>query len=243
MRVLICLVFPFIVNAALPVIDGVKLEKKEVIKEVHVLSANKDDSIFYLATYKTEFQGNFDRALEYVLDFSKRCNNAYKKERKLTSQDFVCTRHNDNLIESQIVKTLKVKDESPDLVERFVVKRRIWNKGLHTYNDLVTVKKVTTNKGEKRRLEVSYRLLKDEEAKSLIDDPVPFDNAFYHTVGTYRMAETDNGKILIDYSYETKTDHWFLTSSMIQGSIYSSLANGTRYAVDGISGALLSESK
>lgn len=243
MRFLIFLVFPFIVNAALPMIDGVKLEKEEVIKDVHVLSANKDDSIFYLATYKTEFQGNFDRALEYVLDFSKRCNNAYKKERKLTDKDFVCTHHNDNLIESQIVKTLKVKDENPDLVERFVVKRRIWNKGLHSYNDLVTVKKVAINKGEKRRLEVSYRLLQDDEAKSLIDDPVPFNNAFYHTVGTYRMAETDNGKILIDYSYETKTDHWFLTSSMIQGSIYSSLANGTRYAVDGISGALLNGSK
>ncbi len=243
MRFLIFLVFPLIVNASLPVIDGVKLEQKEIIKDVNVLSANKDDSIFYLATYKTEFHGNFDRALEYVLDFSKRCNNAYKKERKLTTKDFVCTIHNDNLIESQIVKDLKIKDDNPQLVERFVVKRRIWNKGLHSYNDLVTVKKVTTNKGEKRRLEVTHRLLKDEEANSLIIDPVPFDNAFYHTVGTYRMAETESGKILVDYTYETKTDHWFLTSSMVQGSIYSSLANGTRYAIDGISGALLNGSK
>lgn len=243
MKLLILLFFPVMVGAALPVIDGVKLEKKDVIKDVQVLSANKDDSIIYLATYKTQFHGNFDRALEYVLDFSKRCNNAYKKERKLTSKDFVCTHHNDNLIESQIVKTLKIKNESPEIIERFVVKRRIWNKGLHSYNDLVTVKKIAANNGEKRRVEVSYRLLKDEEAKSLIDDPVPFDNAFYHTVGTYRMAESESGKILIDYSYETKTDHWFLTSSMIQSSIYSSLANGTRYAVDGISGALLNGSK
>lgn len=243
MRFLIFLVFPLIVNASLPVIDGVKLEQKETIKDVNVLSANKDDSIFYLATYKTEFQGSFDRAVEYVLDFSRRCNNAYKKERKLTTKDFVCTIHNDNLIESQIVKDLKIKDDNPQIVERFVVKRRIWNKGLHSYNDLVTVKKVATNKGEKRRLEVTHRLLKDEEANSLIIDPVPFDNAFYHTVGTYRMAETESGKILVDYTYETKTDHWFLTSSMIQGSIYSSLANGTRYAIDGISGALLNGSK
>ncbi len=243
MKFLVVLLFPLVVGASLPVIDGVQLDKEEKIREVRVLSGNKDDSIFYLATYKTEFKGNFDRALEYVLDFTQRCNNSYKKERKLTPKDFVCAHHNDNLIESQIVKNLKVKDESPELLDQFVVKRRIWNKGLHSYNDLVKVQSVKTKAGEKRKVIVTYRLLKDDESKQLIDDPVPFDNAFYHTVGTYRMTETDDGKILVDYSYETKTDHWFLTSSFVQSKIYTSIANGTRYAVDGISGALLNGSK
>lgn len=240
MKFLITILFPSLVFAALPVVDGVELGKEEKIKDVQVLSAEKGDSIIYLANYKAEFSGSFDTALKYVLDFSQRCNNSYKKERKLTEKNFECAYHNDNLIESQIVRDLKIKDETPGLVDRFVVKRRIWNKGLHSYNDLVTVKELKPGTNEKRKMVVSYRLLKDDESKSLIDNPVPFDNAFYYTVGTYRMSETKDGKITVNYSYETKTDHWFLTSSMVQGSIYSSLANGTRYAVDGIQGALTS---
>ncbi|MBH47354.1 MAG: hypothetical protein CME71_04195 [Halobacteriovorax sp.] len=238
MKFISLLVFPIIALGANPIIDGVELGKEEKIKDVIVRSAEKSDSRIYLANYNAVFNGSFDKALSYVLDFPKRCNNSYRKERKLTEKDFECIYHNDNLIESQIIKDLKVKDENPNIVDRFVVKRRIWNKGLHSYNDLVTVTKETPKENEVRRLTVSYRLLKDDESKKLIDDPVPFNNAFYYTMGTYRMAETKDGKVTVEYSYETKTDHWFLTSSMIQGSIYSSIANGTRYAVDGIQGAL-----
>tara|TARA_R110000868_G_scaffold132381_10_gene343362 strand:- start:2924 stop:3652 length:729 start_codon:yes stop_codon:yes gene_type:complete len=238
MRAVALMFLPFMVMAANPVIDGVELSKEEKIKDVLIRSGEKSDSIIYLASYKTQFDGSFDKALEYVLDFPKRCNNSYKKERKLTAKDFECVYHNDNLIESQIVKQLKVEDKNPAIVDRFVVKRRIWNKGLHSYNDLVTVTKQEPKENEVRRLTVSYRLLKDEESKSLIEDPVPFDNAFYYTVGTYRMAETKDGKVTVDYTYETKTDHWFLTSSMVQGSIFESIAKGSRYAVDGIQGAL-----
>lgn len=238
MRFLIVLFFPFFVGAAVPVVDGVKLGKEEVIKDVRVLSAEKDDSIFYHASYQTAISGDYEKALQFVLNFPQRCNNSYRRERKLTSKENECVYHNDNLIESQIVRELKTKDKEQFEVDRFVLKRRIWNKGLHTYNDLVTVKELKPESNQERLVEISYRLLHDEEANKLIDNPVPFDNAFYYTVGTYRMGKQKDGKISIKYSYVTKTDHWFLTSGMVQGSIYSSLANGARYAVDGISGAI-----
>src|SRR5690606_787127 len=174
----------------------------------------------------------------FVVNFPSRCNNSYRKERKFLAKDAECVYHNENMIESQIVRDLKIKEKGENEIDRFVLKRRIWNKGLHTYNDLVTVTELPKEGNQEKVIEVSYKLLSDEESAKLIDNPLPFDNAFYYTIGTYRLIKLPNNRIEIKYSYQTKTNHWFLTSSMIQGSVHSSLASGARYAVDGISGAI-----
>lgn len=238
MKYLITLLFPLLVSAAVPVIDGVELAKKDTIKDVSVFAAEKDDTRLYFASYETMIEGDFDKAVDFVVNFPRRCNNSYRQERKLTKRDVDCVYHNENMIESQIVRDLKSNQKTPNEIDRFVLKRRIWNKGLHTYNDLVSVTNEKPEAGQEKLIQVSYRLLADDEAKQLISDPVPFDNAFHFTIGTYRLAKLKDNKILIRYSYTTKTKHWFLTSGMIQGSIHTSLANGARYAVDGISGAI-----
>lgn len=236
MKLLTLLFFPFFIAAAVPNVqlDGVPLNEEKKIKDVLIHFGEKDDMRLYYAFYNTHFAGDMEKALEFVINFPNRCNNSYRKERKFLEKDFNCPFHNENLIETQIVRELKKKEEVPGMIDQFVLKRRIWNKGLHTYNDLVTIKKIPTKEGELKAVEVTYRLLTDEESKSFIDNPVPFDNAFFYTVGTYRLAQTKDGKIDVQYSYATKTDHWFLTSGMVQGSIHSSIATGVRLAVDSI---------
>lgn len=238
MKLLIVLLFPFLVGAAVPVVDGVKLAEQDKIKDVQIYAAEKDGNRIYFASYETVIDGDFDQALHFVVNFPSRCNNSYRKERKFLAKDAECVYHNENMIESQIVRELKIKDKGENEIDRFVLKRRIWNKGLHTYNDLVTVKEIKPEDKQQRVVEVSYRLLNDDESAKLIDNPLPFDNAFHYTIGTYRLIKLPQNKIQIQYSYETKTNHWFLTSGMIQGSVHSSLASGARYAVDGISGAI-----
>ncbi len=236
MKLIPLLFFPFLIAAAVPTVelDGVTLGKQERIKDVQIYFGEKDDVRLYQAFYNTNFSGDMKKALEFVVNFPNRCNNSYRKERKFLEKDFNCPIHNENLIETQIVRELKKTQQTPGMIDQFVLKRRIWNKGLHTYNDLVTVKKLTPKEGESEAVEVSYRLLTDEESKSFIDNPVPFDNAFFYTVGTYRLAQSKDGKVDVQYSYATKTDHWFLTSGMVQGSIHSSIATGVRLAVDSI---------
>lgn len=239
MKILIVLLLPLFVGAAVPVVDGVKLAKKDKIKDVQIYAAEKDGDRVYYASYETTIEGDFDKAVHFVVNFPSRCNNSYRKERKFLAKDVECVYHNENMIESQIERKLKVLyEDQGNVIDRFVLKRRIWNKGLHTYNDLVMVKELPKQGKQEKVIEVSYRLLNDEEAAELIDNPLPFDNAFYYTIGTYRLIKLPENKIQIQYSYQTKTNHWFLTSSMIQGSVHSSLASGARYAVDGISGAI-----
>jgi hypothetical protein len=236
MKFIILFLFPSIISAAIATVevDGVKLNDEKKIKDVSILTGEKDGTRLYHATFDSYFNGKFEDALNFVTDFTKRCNNSYRKERKFLSKEVECPYHNENLIESQMVRELKKKEQAPGLVDQFVLKRRIWNKGLHTYNDFVTVRELDPGKDEKRVVEVSYRLLDDKESKEFIEDPVPFDNAFHYTVGTYRLIQTKENKILVNYSYVTKTKHWFLTSSMIQGSVLDSMAKGVRLAVDSI---------
>lgn len=239
-KLLVLAFFPLFISASVtPIkIDGVELGKEETIKNVTIRSGEKEDSRLYHATYHTTFDGQLEPALKYVIDFSSRCNNSYRKERKFLDKAVDCAIHNENLIETQIVRKLKKQEDVPGMIDQFVLKRRIWNKGLHSYNDLVTIKELKPSSDEARVVEVSYRLLDDKESKSFIDDPVPFDNAFYYTVGTYTLAQMKNGKLDVKYSYTTKTDHWFLTAGMIQGSIYNSIANGVRLSTDGIATVL-----
>ena len=238
-HLLLILLYPFFVAASIPTIDGVQLSPVDKINDVQVYAAENKDDRLYFASYETLINGDFDKALDFVVNFPRRCNNSYRRERKFLAQDFDCVYHNENMIESKIERNLKITEEkNANLIDRFVLKRRIWNKGLHTYNDLVHVTELPKEKGQLRVVEVRYRLLQDEEAKKLIEDPVPFDNAFYHTIGIYRLIKLPDNKIQIKYSYETKTNHWFLTGGLIQGSVHSSLARGARYAVDGISGAI-----
>lgn len=238
-NLLIILLFPLVVAANIPSIDGIALNPVDKIENVQVFAAENKDDRLYFASYNTTIEGDFDKALEFVVNFPKRCNNSYRKERKFLPKNEDCVYHNENMIESKIERKLKILyEDKGNVIDRFVLKRRIWNKGLHTYNDLVIVSEQPKEKGQLRVVEVSYRLLQDDEAKSLIEDPLPFDNAFYHTIGTYRLIKLPDNKIEIKYSYETKTNHWFLTSGMIQSSVHSSLARGARYAVDGISGAI-----
>lgn len=185
-------------------------------------SGKKDDVRFYEGRLDDVIDRPIEKVLERVLSFDKRCNNEHKDRRIYTDKKMDCPYQSGMLIESVIVKDLKKRKLEKNELKRFLVKRRSYNRGLYTYNDLIRVFRY------KDGYKVTMTMLSDKEAKDYIDSPLEKVSVMQTSGGVYYITPVGKNKTRYNYIWTCSTDHWLLNKSVTVSSFFESMAENIR---------------
>jgi hypothetical protein len=214
------------------IINGIQMEDRRVIKGVTLHNVLIGEMRWFHAELQRDLNAPFDRIVENVLEFNERCNNDYKDKRKYTDKSKDCKHHNDNLVESLIIRKIQpgyVKEKNE--VDRFLIRRNIYNREFFGYYDVVVVRKWKNEKGQ-RVARVTFTMLSEEESKQYLINPEPVRSAFKAIDGSYTIVEVAPKTTNMKMTYLTKTDHWLLNTWIAVGKIYKNIAKGNRATMD-----------
>ncbi|MES2529018.1 MAG: hypothetical protein V4598_18170 [Bdellovibrionota bacterium] len=213
----------------------VKYDRKERQKDVSLASGKKNDVRSYHATTTKVLNFPVTIVKDSILNFSDKCNNAYRKKRELTTADYDCKYHNENIIEQFVVKNLRNgtwKKEDHE-TERFVVAVKIYNRGESGHYDLVKIKE-TTNVLKQRTIIIEEDMLTNDQARDYVSVRFKKDSPFETSRIRYTLTEIAPGKTELRYIYKGTTTHWVLNKEISVPQVFSSLSKSINNLVSSI---------
>lgn len=209
------------------VVGGISFDHRDTFEGVEVHSTEVDGARVFYMTRTHTFPLDMATVYDYLLGFDRRCNNEHRERRKFIPRDFNCPYRSASIVENVIERSLKKDAPAEEGVDlRFILKRRIYNRGSFSYNDLVTVR---TRGAEKR---IDYRMLTGEEAKTYIDSPLEFNSAFHGTRGSYSLKARGERGTEVVYTYFTRTNHWLLKHSWVRSRVAKGIFWGIKNSID-----------
>ena len=208
------------------------VDSEKTINGVTLKSGKKDDVRFFYSTVSRTYQADMATTESLVTNFEEKCNNQHQMRRLYLAKDYKCPFLNKNLVESSIVKKLKIPAVA-GVDESWVVRRHIFNRGTYSHNDLVTIKRTP---GVKTIVE--HTMLSEEEAKKYIDDPIEHREPFIYIRGSYILEPISAKETKVTYDYQSRTDHMILNKSISVGNVFDSIVDGTTQALQTIQDGL-----
>lgn len=212
-----------------------KYDRKERQKDVSLASGKKDNVRSYHATTTKVLNVPLTVVKDSVLNFADRCNNAFRKKRELTPSEYDCRYHNDNLIESLVVRTLRqgtwVKEENE--VERFVVARKIYHRGESGYYELVKIKE-STNVLKQKTYVIEQDMLSNDQARNYVSVRFKKESPFETSKIRYTITEIAPGKTELRYIYKGTTTHWVLNKELSVPQVFASISKSINNLVSTI---------
>ena len=212
-----------------------KFDRKERQKEVSLASSKTDNVRSYHATTTKVLNVPLNIVKDSILNFSDRCNNAFRKKRELTSTEYDCRFHNESLVESLIVKSLRrgswMKEE--DEVERFVVARKVYNRGESGYYELVKVKE-STNILKQKTFVIEQDMLSNDDARNYVSVKFKKESPFETSHIRYTITEIAPGKTELRYIYKGTTTHWVLNKELSVPQVFASISKSINNLVSSI---------
>ncbi|MFG1500004.1 hypothetical protein ABMA70_07305 [Halobacteriovorax sp. XZX-3] len=190
--------------------------------DVAMISGKKDGIRFYQGTISDVLALPVNTVLDTVLAFDKRCNNELSDKRTLSNKFKKCPFSSDSLIESVIVNDLKIKKLDKNEIKRFVVKRRSYNRGLYTYNDLIRVYRYMDG------FKITMEMMDDKLSKSYISSPLSNNSVMQTSGGVYYIMPAAGGRTRYTYTFTCSTDHWLLNKSITVSTFFSNMAKNLR---------------
>lgn len=213
----------------------VNYDRKERQKDVSLASGKKDDVRSYHATTTKVLNFPLQVVRDSILNFTDRCNNAYRKKRELTSVEYDCRHHNENLIETLVVKDLRrgtwKKEENE--VERFVVARKIYNRGESGYYELVKVKE-SLNVLKQKMIVIEEDMLSNDQAKNYVSVRFRKESPFETSKIRFTLTEISPGKTELRYIYKGTTTHWVLNKELSVPQVFASISKSINNLVSTI---------
>ncbi len=212
-----------------------RFDRKERQRDVSLASGKKDDVRSYHATTTKVLNFPMSVVKDSILNFSEKCNNAHRKKRELTAIEYDCKYHNENIIEQAVVKNLRQgtwqKDENEK--ERFVVARKIYNRGESGHYELVKIKE-TTNVLKQNTVIIEEEMLTNDQARNYVSVKFKKDSAFETSKTRYTLTEIAPGKTELRYIYKGTTTHWVLNKELSVPQVFSSLTKSINNLVSTI---------
>ncbi len=204
-----------------------------IIDGIKVGVSKKGDSKLFSANGSASLFSSEKLVRAAILDFNNRCNQSLAKRRKIVSKDFKCRYHNPSLVESVEIRKLKNRKYKNDksILDEFLVWRSVYNRNAYSYYDLILVKRVSAE-----QLEISYKMLSDDEVSFYIDSFKPKNTAFDESGGVFKLFKKANA-VDLELHYLSETNHWLLTSALAESTILEKVATGTKLALEAIKGA------
>ncbi|MBI2520398.1 MAG: hypothetical protein HYV97_08265 [Bdellovibrio sp.] len=208
-------------------IQGLKFEDQRELNGVKVQNAKIDDARVFHATLGKVIERPFADVVSDILHFEQRCNNEYRDKRRFSPKEFNCQHLNKNLVESVIIREIKLPaTKMENEKERFLIFRNIYNREAFQNYDLVIYTEKTGGLG-KRVAMITYSMLSDEEAQQYLTTWEKKKSVFDIIQGSYEIEELEGGKCRVGMTYTTKTSYWMMTNGFAVGMIYKSMAEGT----------------
>ncbi len=218
-------------------------ERTDEINGVKLESGKIDSTRFYKGIVTKTYPFSIDQVRASVMNFDERCNNEFKDKREYTDKTKECSFHNENLVESVVVKDLTpgwTKEEFE--VDRFVIARRVYNRGSFSYNELVRVYEYTNDKNQKV-VKINQSMIDDKEVKKYTKPLVTKDTAFDATSGTFILTQVAPNETRMDYVYNSETSHWILNKEVSVSQVFSSISKSLNDLVDIVEKESLSYSR
>ncbi len=212
-----------------------KFDRKERQKDVNLATGKKDDVRSYHATTTKVLNYPMSVVKDSILNFSDKCNNAYRKKRELTSTEYDCKYHNENIIEQSVVKNLRqgTWQKEDHETERFVVAIKIYNRGESGHYELVKIKE-TANVLKQKTIIIEEEMLTNDQARNYVSVKFKKDSAFETSKTRYTLTEIAPGKTELRYIYKGTTTHWVLNKEVSVPQVFSSLSKSINNLVSSI---------
>jgi hypothetical protein len=212
-----------------------KYDRKERQKDVSLASGKEDNVRSYHATTTKVLNFPITIVKDSILNFGDKCNNAFRKKRELTSQEYDCKYHNENLVESLVVKTLRqgTWEKEENEKERFVVARKIYNRGESGYYELVKVKELN-NILKQKTIVIEEEMLTNDEARNFVSVKFKKESPFETSDIRYTLTEIAPGKTELRYIYKGTTTHWVLNKEISVPQVFASISKSINNLVSSI---------
>jgi hypothetical protein len=203
---------------------AVNFDKSDEINGVE-LGSGKDGSVrHYQGTITKTYPISLQIVQNGITNFDEKCNNGFKKKRELTPTKEDCKYHNENLIESLIIRDIaQTYKKDVGEVERYLVARRIYNRGNFGHYDLI---KITHGKNEKNQktVTIQMKMLSNDEVKSYIQPKIKTESAFSQAQGLFVLTEIGPKTTELAYKYYSTTDHWVLNKEISIPQVFASMS-------------------
>jgi hypothetical protein len=212
-----------------------EFDKSDQINGVIVQSGKDKGTRVYQGKVTKTFSQNLDLIKHAIINFTEKCNNSYKNRRKYTSRAHQCKHHNDNLVETQILRDLKNgwKREKHE-VDRFVLARQVFNRGSFYFYELVRIYEYQDSEN-KKVIKIVQTLLDDKEVSTFVDPLFKKDSAFEKTTSTFILTQLSDQQTLLNYEYLAETDHWILNKEVSVPQVFSSISKSINDLVKTVS--------
>ncbi len=201
------------------------LDKKETINGVTVQTGKQDSSRIYQGSITKTFPYKLDTIKKSVMNFHEKCNNSLKERRKFTDKNADCKYHNENLVETLVIKNIKQTGwtKAPGEVERFIMGRLIYNRGSFGYYELVQIFH-GKNKKNQNTIKIVQTMLDDKATKLYVTPAFDKDSAFETIQCTYTLTELSPTKTKLRYKYSANTEHWILNKEVSIPQVFASIS-------------------
>lgn len=199
-----------------------KYDRFEKIQNVTLQTGKEGSERHFRAFTKMELPFTTEAALEELLDFESSCNNDLSHKREHLSKDHHCKRFDRDVIENVVIKKIKnAKGLEAEEVTRFLVGRRVYNRGDYSYYELVRVFK------KPQGYRVTLELLKDKAARDYLNPKLKFDYFFHQKNTEYLLSKKSDSQTELKLITEASTRNWFLNKAFSVGQVFQGLVTET----------------
>lgn len=212
-------------TAATTVSAGAKMDKKDTINGVFVQSGKNNSTRYYSGSISKIFPYQLGTIRNSIVNFDQKCNNSFKDRRRFTNKSISCKYHNDNLVETMVIKNIKSegwKKETGE-VERYILGRRIYNRGEFGYYELVRIFE-SKNQQNQKTVKIVQTMLSDKEARTYLTPAFERDSAFDKASATFTLTEINSRETDLKYEYSAETEHWVLNKEVSVPQVFSSIS-------------------
>lgn len=197
-------------------------DKTEVLNDVTLKSTKNESVRSYFGSTEKTLPFPIDIVKKSVTNFEARCNNSYKSKREFTDTEADCRFHNENLIESFVVKEIPLNETHKAFSEVYLVGRKIYNRGTFGYYEIVTVKNELVD--AKKVTTVDIRMLSNEEVKAFISPKIERESVFDSSMARFVLKEISPTETSVSYEYSSETDHWLLNKEVSVPQVFVSIS-------------------
>lgn len=199
-----------------------KYDRFEKIHNVSLQTGKEGSQRHFRAFTKAELSQEADSVLEELLNFETSCNNDLAHKRQVLAKDHHCKRFDRDVVENIILKQLKdVRPLARDELKRFIVERRVYNRGEYGYYELVRVFKRPDG------YRVTLELLKDKAAREYVEPKISFEYFFHQKNTEYILSKKAEGMTELKLITEASTRNWFLNKAFSVGQVFQGLVTET----------------
>lgn len=198
-----------------------KYDRFEKIQNVTLQTGKEGSQRHFRAFTKIDLPKDAESVLADILDFESSCNNDFAHKREILQRDHHCKRFDRDVIENKVIGKLKDSSLKKDEVRRFIVQRRVYNRGEYGYYELVRVFK----KADGYR--VTLELLKGNAVHQYLEPQIEFDYFFHQKNSDFILTQKSETSTELKLITEASTRNWFLNKAFSVGQVFQGLVTET----------------